>query len=280
MMTKDWLDLDLKRVFLPPAAAFLGLALMNYLGFAAASGAVLLGWCWLAALTLGAAWLERFFRADAAPAAQKGWLPVLGIVWTVWGALTLLLLAGGWFSASAALLAVCLVLLVLADVLPPVRLAARGFGEIIQAVLAGFAAPAWLFVLARGGWHRWLLLFGLPLTLAFLAGWLAWDFSTFAADQKWERRTLLTRLSWQTAVPLHHLFLLSAFALLWLDAALGVPWAVLWSPLLAVLLAFYQILMLHNIANGLPPLWSALKINALAIPLVMVYLLSLALIFH
>jgi hypothetical protein len=52
-----------------------------------------------------------------------------------------------------------------------------------------------------------------PLGFLALACFLALDFPTFAADQKYARQTLLIRLGWQAAIPAHNGFLAAAYLL-------------------------------------------------------------------
>ncbi len=260
------------RAWLPAGLALWGGSLAFFLAPQHFSwGMLLAAWLWLVALCWSAGALHNLSPR------QSGDLMPAGMAWTVWGALTLLLMRPRvdsglfwWLGGLNVALALLWGLM-----------RGRAAGEVGLAVWGGFAAPAWLYGLIRGGWHPWLLLLGLPLTLAILAALLAWGFATFSADQKQGRRTLVQVLGWQAAADLHHALLLAAFAFLGLDLAiLGLPWRLLWPLFLVLPLAFYQMVQLRNITLGLKPLWDWLRAVGLAIPLALAYLLTVIFLIH
>jgi 1,4-dihydroxy-2-naphthoate octaprenyltransferase len=164
----------------------------------------------------------------------------------------------------------------LANALPPARLSNRGFGEMADAFLIASFAPTIAFFLQVGSFHRLLTLFTFPLFLIFLACFLALDFSAYAEDLKYERRSLLTSLTWQQAIPIHRLLMIAAYAVLALTPFLGVSFGLVWPVLLTAPLAAYQIFMLYNISNGAMPLWAVFRLIALAIMGLTAYLILMA----
>ena len=165
-------------------------------------------------------------------------------------------------------------LIVLAYAVPPLKLVRRGFGELLLAAHLGYVFPSLGFVLQSGDFHRLLPILALPVTALALAYFLVLDFPAFADDLKYERLTLLTRLTWQRAVPLHHGLVIAAFALLAAAPLLGVSLALVWPAFLAVPFAILQILMLRNIALGAPPLWKPLTFLAATLFALTSYLLT------
>lgn len=164
----------------------------------------------------------------------------------------------------------------LANALPPARLSNRGFGELADAFLIASFAPTIAFFLQVGSFHRLLTLFTFPLFLIFLACFLALDFPAYAEDLKYQRRSLLTSLTWQQAIPIHRLLMIAAYAVLALTPFLGVSFGLVWPVLLTAPLAAYQIFMLYNISNGAMPLWAVFKLLALAIMGLTAYLMLMA----
>ncbi len=96
----------------------------------------------------------------------------------------------------------------------PLRLSEAGYGELIQAVTLGTLFPALAFLMQFGTFHRLLTFSTFPVTLLALAYLLVNDFPSFAADQKFGRYSLLTRLTWQLAIPIHHMLVLVSFLFL------------------------------------------------------------------
>ncbi len=186
-----------------------------------------------------------------------------------------LLQRAGLIHLDSGLMLAVFVVLALANALPPVRLTNRGFGEIADAFLVASLAPTLAFFLQTGSFHRLLSLFTFPLFLIALACFLALNFPTYADDLKYERRSLLIALTWQQAVPIHNLLLISAYLLLAAGPLFGISFGLVWPALLAFPLAAYQIFALRNIANGAAPLWAVFKITAIAIVGLTAYLLAL-----
>lgn len=164
----------------------------------------------------------------------------------------------------------------LANALPPARLSNRGFGEMADAFLIASFAPTIAFFLQVGSFHRLLTLFTFPLFLIFVACFLALDFPAYAEDVKYERRSLLTSLTWQQAIPIHRLLMIAAYAVLAFTPFLGVSFGLVWPVLLTAPLAAYQIFMLYNISNGAMPLWAVFRLLALAIMGLTAYLMVMA----
>jgi 1,4-dihydroxy-2-naphthoate octaprenyltransferase len=139
----------------------------------------------------------------------------------------------------------------------------------------GTLFPALAFLIQFDEFHRLLTFATFPLTLLALAYLLVNDFPTFASDQKYGRNTLLTRLTWQRAIPIHHLLVLLSFLFFAITPLLGFPWGLVWPVFLALPFAVIQIAWLQNIARGGRALWKLLVPLATAVFGLTVYLLAL-----
>lgn len=177
---------------------------------------------------------------------------------------------------DGALLLALFAAVALANALPPTRLSNRGFGELADAFLIASFTPIIAYFLQTESFHRLLTLFTFPLFLIFLSCMLALDFPVYADDIKYERRSLLTALTWQQAVPIHRLLLLAAYGVLAICPFLGVSFSLVWPPLLTAPLAAYQVFTLRGISNGAPPLWTVFKLSAISLMVLASYLMVLA----
>lgn len=157
------------------------------------------------------------------------------------------------------------ILLVLAYSIPPIRLMDRGFGELILAAHVAYIIPTVGFLLQAGENHRLLFVLALPLTALGLAYFLILNFVTFQIDQKYQRGTLLRRLTWEHAVPLHHSLIAFAYVMYALTPMLGFSFNLIWPAFLTLPFAVFQIIQLRAIANGSPPNWKLLTSTALAV---------------
>ena len=164
--------------------------------------------------------------------------------------------------------------LILTYSIPPFRFINRGFGEFILAAHLAYVIPSIGYILQAGETHRFLLI-TIPLTFLAFAYFIIIDFPAFAADRKYNRGTLLTRLSWERAIPLHHLFVLLAYLFFLAAPIFGLSLSLLWPAFLTLPFALFQILQLRNISLGAPTNWTLLTATALSVFGLTAYFLSL-----
>jgi 1,4-dihydroxy-2-naphthoate octaprenyltransferase len=273
-------------LFLAALTYSLGAGIAHYLGHKVSAAVFGLGL--LAVLTLlSASFLfTEYFRFSLVPLAQnetfrqREHLRVLllqvsfaELTLSVVAILTLLLVNSLNLSAGV-FLAITLVL-VIVYAIPPMRLAEIGYGEIVLAVIIGTLLPAIAFLLQFGQVHRLVSFTTFPLTLLALAYLLVGNFPTYATDQKIGRHTLLTRLTWQRAVPIHHCLILIAFLFFALTPLLQFPWSLVWPVFLDLPFMVIQIIWLQRIADGGPTFWNLLSPIASASFGLAVYLLAM-----
>jgi 1,4-dihydroxy-2-naphthoate octaprenyltransferase len=153
--------------------------------------------------------------------------------------------------------------LVLAYAIPPFRLLDRGFGELALAAHIAYVIPSIGFLLQARESHRLLTIIILPLTALALAYFLVVNFTTFPADQKYQRATLLRRLTWERAIPLHHSLIVFAYVIFAIVPTLG--FSILWTAFLTLPFALIQIVLVRNISLGGKPNWNLLTSTALAV---------------
>ena len=159
--------------------------------------------------------------------------------------------------------------------IPPMQLSEIGFGELVLAIFLGTLLPALGFLLQNAIFNRLLSFTTFPLTLLALAFLLVQDFPTFATDKKNAHHTLLTRLTWQRAIPIHHALILFAFVFFSLAHLLNIPWGVILPVFLALPFAAMQVFWLQKIAKGGRTLWNFLSALSAATFGLSAYLLTL-----
>lgn len=167
------------------------------------------------------------------------------------------------------------ILLILLYSVPPIRLANRGFGELILAAHIAYVVPTIGFLLQAGESHRLLFVLAMPLMALGLAYFLILNFVTFQNDQKYQRGTLLRHLTWQRAIPLHHSLIAFAYFMFALAPLLGFSFNLVWPAFLTLPFAIFQIVQLRAIALGNPPNWRLLTSTALAVFGLTTYFLTL-----
>ena len=167
-------------------------------------------------------------------------------------------------------------LTVIVYAVPPLRLFDKGFGEFLISIHVAYLIPSIAFLLQYGNYHKLMTVVALPLTLLAVAIFLTLDFASFSDDIKYERSTLLSRLGWERAVPLHHGLVILAYILFGAGPLLGYSLALLWPAFLTLPFGLLQIYFLRNIALGAKPLWTLLTANAFALFGLTAYFLTLA----
>ena len=167
------------------------------------------------------------------------------------------------------------IILVLIYSIPPFHLVNRGFGELILALHIAYIIPSIGFVLQAGETSRLLTLLLLPLTVLALAYFLIGNFITFPEDQKYERGTLLRRLTWERAVPFHHSLVVFAYLMFALVPLFGFAFNLVAPAFLTLPFAIFQIFQLRSIGEGNPPNWRLLTSTALAVLGLTTYFLTL-----
>jgi 1,4-dihydroxy-2-naphthoate octaprenyltransferase len=193
---------------------------------------------------------------------------------TLVGAIVVSLLVTARLNPPSAALIGVIILFMVAYALPPLHLAENGFGELIMAVYIGTLSPALAFLLENGEVHRLLTFATFPLTLLALAYFLVIAFPSYGTDMKLGRQSLLTRLTWQRAIPIHHLLLLGAYLFFASAPFFGFPWGLVWPALVVLPFAIIQIIWLQRISMGGPTLWTFITTLSLATFGLTAYLLA------
>jgi 1,4-dihydroxy-2-naphthoate octaprenyltransferase len=177
-------------------------------------------------------------------------------------------------SVSAFFFLLLSLLLILTYAIPPFRFINRGFGEFVLATHIAYVLPSIAYILQADETHRFLLI-SIPLTFLAFAYFIVMNFPTFASDSKYNRSTLLTRLGWERAVPLHHLFVLLAYLFFLASPVFGLTLSLLWPAFLTLPFALFQIFQLRNLSLGAPTNWTLLTVTALSVFGLTTYFLSL-----
>jgi 1,4-dihydroxy-2-naphthoate octaprenyltransferase len=273
----------------------LGAGIVRYLGIDIDWGVYLIGQFWVTLLQLSAQLLNEYFDVPGdlnnqnrtfltggSGALGPGKLPRQVALWSALGCLVVLTFVTIVLIAQVELSPVAVVIMLLAVLgsilysTPPVWLEATGYGELTTSVMISFLLPAFAYILQTGDLHRLLTMVGFPLTGLHMAMLISFEMPDYAADIKFDKRTLLVRLGWQMGMSLHNILLLTSFFLLVATISFGMPVMIVLPATIPLVLAVLQIWIMRRIAAGAKPNWTALTINALAIYVSVAYLLAFA----
>jgi 1,4-dihydroxy-2-naphthoate octaprenyltransferase len=286
-MFKSLINLSRPILILLAAITYsLGAGIAHYLGRSVRIASFGLGGLAVIALLGSASLFAEYFRLPLTP-LKEGETPrqrehfrvtllqvaYAGLTLSAIALLTLLLTNS--LNLPADILIILAFLFLLGYSIPPLRLSVTGYGELVLAITLGTLFPALSFLIQYGQFHRLLSLTTFPLTLLALSFLLINNFPSFAVDQIMSRHTLLTRLTWQHAIPIHHFMILAAFLLFAGAPFLGYPWSLVWPVFMALPFAIIQMIWLQRIANGGKTLWNFLTALAAATFGLTAYLLAL-----
>jgi 1,4-dihydroxy-2-naphthoate octaprenyltransferase len=286
-MSKSLVNISRPIILLLAALTYsLGAGMAHYLGRSIKVAPFWLGGLAVLALISSAFLFSEYFRLPLLPLAQgetprqreRYRVKLLQIAYagfTLAAVAVLTLLLTNSLNLSTDIILFLLVLFLIAYAIPPFRLSETGYGELVIAINLGTLLPALSFLLQFERFQRLLSFTTFPLTLLALSYLLICNFPTFAVDQKMGRHSLLTRLTWQRAIPIHHFLVLASFLFFAGAPLLGIPWSLVWPIFLALPFALIQIYWLQRILNGGRTLWIFLTSLAAATFGLSAYLLAL-----
>jgi 1,4-dihydroxy-2-naphthoate octaprenyltransferase len=272
----------------------LGSAIANYLGVPISPGKYLLGQALVLCVQLMAHYLNEYYDSPAdiqnenrtpfnggSGALGPGGLPRSSAFYAAITALTLsgtiagIMLLIGDIPLLAWIFALLGFFGAYAYSAPPFRFSVSGYGEIIASlVVAGFV-PSFSFSLFSGDLHRFILMSTVPLIAFHFAMMLGFELPDYASDIKYEKRTLMVRVGWDTGMRLHDyaiLFGVLSFVFAYLS---GIPGRVAIGGLIVLPLAFAQIWQMNRIRRGFPPNWRIFTLGELLVFGLFAYFMTL-----
>jgi 1,4-dihydroxy-2-naphthoate polyprenyltransferase len=265
----------------------LGAGIAHYLGHPVQMAAISLGLLAVLAIQAASSSLVEYFRLPLTPLAknesirnrealQAGLFQTAMALLTGSGAIIVTLVIAKLLLVPAGIIIALIIFFSFAYAVPPMRLSETGYGELVQAVLLGILIPALAFFIQSGEFHRLLPFATFPITLLSLAYLLVNDFPTFVNDQKSGRSSMLIRLTWQRAIPIHHLLVLLSFLFFACTPLLGFPWGLVWPIFMALPFAVIEVIWLHRIARGGRSFWKYLIPFSAGVFGLTVYMLTLS----
>ncbi len=194
------------------------------------------------------------------------------LILTAGATLTTILIFRGVLNPSAIMLLGIAVILNFFAGVPPLRLARNGYSELVDALFIANLVPAIAFSQVKATPSVLIIELTLPLTFIYLAFKIAMEFKTYGFDESHGRKSLVTRVGWQRALVMHNTFIILAFLLLGLFLLFGLPWSLVWPPMLTLPIGILQVLHLQRIADGVKPNWQYLTWLSLGVLFLMIYM--------
>jgi len=260
----------IRPVFLTLATLsyIVGVAIAHYLGTKIEWPPLLLGLCITLSLLAASFLLTEFFFPKSrnyidkinSQTWHKNRILIIQasaalLVFTVLLIITLISIAR--LNTQIGVLLVVLALMTMSYSLPPIALSVKGYGEILLAFLYGNVIPGISFLTQDSELHKLVPMVTFPLTLFALSSLLAMNFFSYSQDIQTNHISLLRRLSWEKAIPIHHIIIMVAYLFFASMPIFGMSWALIWPLFLTLPFGVLQILWLQHIRNGGNPFWKA-----------------------
>lgn len=191
---------------------------------------------------------------------------------TLAGSLATAALIGGRLPLSAGILLTLGFLGGLLYSVPPVRLVASGYGELVAALVVSGLVPSFAYAMQTGGVHRFIPMTVTPLIALQFAMLLAFELPDYGSDLKHDKRTLMVRLGWSTGMRMHDIALLLAAVSIVIAYINGLPTRVVLGTAIALPLAIAQTWQMWRIRSGYAPNWRLLTYSALGLFALVAYL--------
>jgi 1,4-dihydroxy-2-naphthoate octaprenyltransferase len=261
----------------------LGAGVARYLGVPVDWVVYLLGQAWLILVQFVIHALNEYFEqpvehriqsktllVESSGVLELGKLPRPLALWAsvasalAAGLLTVLIIRS---SSDPTEILIVLLILTLAGLIysiPPLRLSATGYGELILSFFLTAVVPVLAFVLQETELHRLLAMVTFPMVCFFLALLLVVEFPEYAMHVKYNYPNLLLRLGWQRGMGLHNLLVLGGFVLLILAVVFGLPWRIALPILFVIPVGLAQVWLMNRIGQGAKPNWNLLLTVATA----------------
>lgn len=265
----------------------LGAGIAKYLGFPPRAPLVAMGLVMAVLLQAALQWLEAAFRplreqgpreeteADPAQVRKAVLYSAIGALAAA-GTLAFSILTFERAPVGAAFCLGLSAVLILIYATPPMRAAGRGFGELLLAAQIAYLTPTLGFLLESGSIHGLLVWCTAALTVLFVATLIALELPSFADDVRRDEATILTKVGWEVGLNLHHALMLTSYVVLGLCVFSGFSITLIGPAFLTLPFALLQVFLLRGIARGAKPIWSLLRVNALAVFALTTYFLTLS----
>lgn len=181
----------------------------------------------------------------------------------IWGTSLSLAVQQGSFPPLAWVILILGFAVGLAWVLPSLKLASSGYGEVALSTAVAGLVPAFGFSLQGGSLDALLLMSVVPLIALHFAMLIVLELPEYARDLRLAKGNLLVRLGWAPAMRAHDLAVLLAAGVMAYASFQGLPYRVALGTLLALPLAVAQVWQMERLRRGFPARWRTITTVAM-----------------
>ena len=145
--------------------------------------------------------------------------------------------------------------------IPPIRLAERGYGDLVLILSIAFIHPALAFTIQSGELHKLLVFISFPLLFFLMAMFVSTGLTDYLQSMLGGEKNLVTMLGWKLAMVLHDWFVILGYALIGAAFFQGLPWNIIWPTLVPLPVFIFTMYEIHRIRDGNKPRWTVLTFS-------------------
>jgi 1,4-dihydroxy-2-naphthoate octaprenyltransferase len=141
---------------------------------------------------------------------------------------------------------------------PPIRLAEKGWGDILLVIGFAIITPAFAYSLQENGFHRLIAIISIPLFTLLLTTFISSGFPGYLQGMVSGKMSLLLFLQWNTGIVVHNILVLLTYLILGIGVLSGLPFPLALPFLIGLPFALISIYELSRIQNAQKPNWLVL----------------------
>ncbi len=155
--------------------------------------------------------------------------------------------------------------------IPPIRLAEKGYGDLVLILSISIIHPALAFTLQSGSLHNLVLLVSVPMFFFLMAMLISTDLNNYLQAMLSGEKNFVNMLGWKLAMNLHDWFVILGYVLIGVATFNGLPWNFVWPALVPLPVFIFTMYEIHRIREGAKPRWTLLTFSGYAGPGIMLY---------
>lgn len=155
--------------------------------------------------------------------------------------------------------------------IPPIRLAEKGYGDLVLILSISIIHPALAFTLQTGTLHSLVLLLSVPLFFFFMAMFISTSLKDYLHAMLSGDKNLVNMLGWKLAMSLHDWFIILGYVLIGVASFQGLPWNFVWPALVPLPVFIFTMYEIRRIREGARPRWALLTFSGYAGTGIMLY---------
>jgi hypothetical protein len=274
------------NLFLLTTGNFLGLAIIDYLGYKTHWSGFWNGLLFFLLISIGSSFMGNYFQVQSSSLLTEDrkkteimfLVLMLGVAFLAISIIPIFSLVRNHLinPFNALFISMGIIIIALVEILPT-RISQWGLEEFFRAFLFANLIPALAFSLQANIYHRLIFLLTFPLFFFFLSFFIVGNISAVHETPIESSGSLIRKIGSFPVLRMHNLSLLMGYLILLAGTFFELPWKLIWPALMTIPIGLLQIWQINQILDGKKPNLTALEFTAATIAIFTTYFSILAL---